>query len=100
VIGEFRQTRLRVAGVQHLECLADPAVKLDTARRGQALVQRLADERVPEAQPSVRSGYGSQQAGADGLVQHVEQLVAADHAHLLKGVERELPPSTDASVKT
>ena len=75
--------------------IASPACtcRLQALGRGQLVVERVADQRVPEAQPAGRSrDTPISDALGDRLVEHVEQLAERQAAEPREHIQPELPP--------
>ena len=75
VARQLGQVGAGVAGVEVLERLGHRAVQAQPPRRGEVLVERVADKDVGEAQPPARLGHGADEPGLGRLVEGREHLV-------------------------
>ena len=89
---ELPEVWLEVAGVQLLEDLPEPAVEPDAPGGRHRVVERVADQRVREAQAAQAAGHVRDDAGVGRLVEHVQQVVAGEFAPALERLEAELAP--------
>lgn len=92
VVRELREVWLGVAGVQLFEDLPEPAVEPDAPGGRHRVVERVADQRVREAQAAQGAGHVRDDAGVGRLVEHVQQVVASELARALERLEAELAP--------
>jgi hypothetical protein len=87
---ELGEMRPEIARVDVLERFAGTLMELQPARRGQLVVERVPDQRVPEPQAPGRSRNVADDPFGHRLVQGVEQLAARTAAELLEHVQLEL----------
>ena len=90
VVSQLRQVRLRVAGVQLLERVADLPVEADPARGRQLLVHRVAYQHVGEAQAADAVGQFADEPRGYRLLERREEVVLLQPADALQRVELEL----------
>ena len=75
---ELGEMRVQLGGVDGLQRLADPAVQLDPARPGQAVVRGVADQGVGEAHAADRAGDLGDHARLGRLVEQLQDGAALD----------------------
>src|SRR5262249_54033456 len=91
VMGELCKVWFEIVGVQLLEGDTDTPVQLDSPSGREFVVERVADEYVREAHPPWQARNVCDDSLRGGLVEKVEELIAADIAHALESREVELP---------
>src|SRR5205814_9863498 len=84
VMRQFRQVRLRIPCIERLERLRDTALELSAPTGRQLVIQRVADQRVPEPQASRRARKLRDHPRRRRLVEAIEKRVPAAAAHRLE----------------
>ncbi len=90
MVGKLGEVSLEVARIRLLEDLAAAAVERGPAPRRQLLVERLADQRVPEAALAGRVRHVEQDPVGDRLVERRADAVLAVLADGPEHVDREV----------
>ena len=91
VMRELGEVRLGVSGVEILEGFSRAPMQRNPTRRRETVVERVADERVCEAQTSASPRHVRDDPRGDGLVEDVQQLLGGPSAEPFERVEAELP---------
>ena len=92
VIGEIRERRIRPSLRQTFDRLAHAPVEPDAPRRRQFPVQRLANERVHEAEPAGSVRRFGDQLRLHAFVDGVEQAILRQVAERFEDLDVELAP--------
>jgi hypothetical protein len=89
---ELGEMLVESSAMQLLERLSDSPVKPNPLRRGEPVIEGLADEIVREAVAADRAPCRDQQAGADGLLDELEGTLRRGIADPSEDVDAELRP--------
>jgi hypothetical protein len=90
VVGQLRQVRPRIGGVDALQRLPHASVQAHPPCCRQALVQHLADQRVRKPPAAKPTRYRSDHPGRLGLLQQPQQLVGVQATSRVHGRQLKL----------
>ena len=91
MVGELLEMRREISPVERLEHFPRAGVQLHALHRGQVLIQRLANQRMPEAVLANTSSLLIDQAGANGRGQLAGRLAPTQAMQLRQRRKVEAP---------